>query len=1511
MISDSPMRKNSIFILFVMLAAITLAGAEPILMQEGTTYANHLYQMNGKIYYRFNIGDSFPANEDLVVITVPTHIGADPDIFISTTKPEPQNRQDSEVACSHHGYEVCVLPSENVKPNSSVYIAVYCMYWCDFEVTVKFSKAVELTAPDETPIYLDKTGFKQIKVKVPPSEAADHIYFHVNYNNIKNASTMLNMFLNKGDIDPTSSSFALSGVPAWNDGTVIPISKGNGQFCLNCSYSILVHGEPNSALLFKAQVSHETYDIKLNVRYDDTLGYNGVLYYKLEFSNETLEILKNQTLNFELVPYLGNPDLFVNPGTKPALWSQYALGANSTVGESLTLTPRERNLSNPVYYIAVHSDRTATFSLIVYTSSKNGKKIKFGMSETGYIQPAEIVNFFLDIPVEQDDLKVEASLFNVFGYTELFFKKCPNQSGDCEITGEEIKASKGGNAPQIYSGWHQTAENKVSFLHNSTECQAKEKNYCRYVAAVAAAGNTTSRYQFIVYYKEKHIILRNSIPVKGSLEVGEEAHYRFTLPDDQFVASVIFQLTPISGIPQIYSSKTSLYPTTTQFDRAACGCSNLILYCGRSQTDIPLKATYYLMVHAFTHTVYTITPYIMAWGFKSVLELHQSQPQKFVFRNNTEPAYFKFSIPSSELAHENLRISLTPINGRFHMYLGQEFIPDPNKTLSYFGSTDSNTIIIDHKTREILKDNNFYITVVPQNAPANADEAASKLQFTILYTPQTGITRLQEGHPQDVRLTKNEPQFFQYNANQKDELLKFSTTIFSGEVSIYISATENYPTVSNYDFSANKSTLYGIEIDNGQLIRKCNTNSSNICTLYIGVYPENNEDAQLSLSITKNMTMSSIQDGVPLDFLLPRQGKRIHFYAYSNDEPFYVEVSSDSPLKIFASIVDISKTPSIVDWVFPDANNSVALEKVFGEKYSTLINPRGCKDCILGITISSVDEPASQKKGTLLVTTHARKLQSGTSFVDIAKGASYRYYNFELSDSSPSATVYLTPLGSCNPELYLIQGRDQLPSKNNFSWSSNDTVAPSIRVDPQQLPTGVSKTQGYYNLAVYNEKSVECTFSLTFSSQNIKFLGLKTGVPQELDLLPGQSDVYLAFVDHSNQPIKIMVARDVGESNLFVKTLAANTNRSVALPNENDNSYNTKSIYSKDFIHIPRRSGANSLCEYIINVQNNEKDSNSKLSLIVSSEGSFTQLYPGKTYRDFVNSTSINRYAYTQGSLKEEEIELTLTVYSGEPTLFASSSAQISDSNYRWKETSVTSKASAGPKVISVRITRGSGQSSDIKENDPIYYLVTSKTDSYFDVTLKAANKNTILQAGKFVEGSLQPHQDRSFTFLTPNDLPLEEDKFFTLSIISLTDSTSPPQLKVTYAESTNQGSNEMIVVPDYEKVVGNVRNLNLPRKKGAYKFIVTNFEDKPIKYSLIFNYRNEVYLPLNTPVYDTVSKTKTQHYRIYIEKKGQLQLEIYHCYGQATFLLEKENRESAASSIPNHTPLLVPYERK
>ena len=825
------------FLTFILLFHCNTPKETPIALQLSVEQYHSLTSSAGVLvkYFKITIDKKLENEEDLLVMVRPVEDTSDPDIFISTSNPNPDSFSNSDQICSSNGLDVCTIPSSNITDNTTFYIGIKCYTQCSFALKASYDSEYFFTL-QENPntetlvgsynLEYESTGAKILKFYVPLNKKNyQRILIKAQQVHPSQINESFIIYMNENNNPPTTSRYHFKGIEAWNSGQCILISDSFTNLWSSTTYGNFSNSDVNYTLLIQApsgssiQVTVQAYNdlikVKLQQNLQDMVYMDNKLTYELNIDDSSFTNFQNNNMLLTLTAFSGNPDIYVNPDTLPASLTEYKWKSNEDGKESLIVTAQERTAAqatNRKFFITVYGKLTSTFSLWIGTSN-DFNYLSFGVTQTGSIATDEIINYRLFI-FSEENMNITAILNTESGNPDLYVKLCllndsftdwrmaRDERKKCFITAEDVKnryTATPGNAQMFLYSDNVGGKDAISFKYDAEKCMQQNSdesrpfsfNKCMYVVGVHGNCNWQNESQFslVVTHSQHHIILTEGTPQRNRADLGTTSYFKFTLMDGKNVESLKFHVTEISGRVTTYVSKKSRYPNEKDYEKMSYShWGNLNFEAAElvNSTDKLLSGTYHLAVYSETAATYSVLTTVKRITEENEEEqfqkitLSEGVPQFYSFiYDPKEKHYFTFKTSFSK-ANSDVMIHLTPFRGAFRLYIlntrkSQLDYPTTND-YHYTLEPNENTLLIRNTSDFWTKKAKFVILV--EALKDDAIETAQNLyEFVIQYSTSESMKTLSSHNPLREAVQNDSYSFYRCEAHRGDESIEISINV--------------------------------------------------------------------------------------------------------------------------------------------------------------------------------------------------------------------------------------------------------------------------------------------------------------------------------------------------------------------------------------------------------------------------------------------------------------------------------------------------------------------------------------------------------------------------------------------------------------------------------------------------------------------------------------------------------------------------------------------------------------
>lgn len=147
----------------------------------------------------------------------------------------------------------------------------------------------------------------------------------------------------------------------------------------------------------------------------------------------------NASISFEIIPFSGNPDMYVNYGKQPFVlqanrWSSREEGIEKITIDRADLKADLILREEEVYYVTVTGDGSAAYVIIVRVEI--GKSwIDFNIPTSGELKKGSL--FLYDLTTtSKENLNITLDVQNPLGHVDVYIKRCISE--DCTVSMDDI-----------------------------------------------------------------------------------------------------------------------------------------------------------------------------------------------------------------------------------------------------------------------------------------------------------------------------------------------------------------------------------------------------------------------------------------------------------------------------------------------------------------------------------------------------------------------------------------------------------------------------------------------------------------------------------------------------------------------------------------------------------------------------------------------------------------------------------------------------------------------------------------------------------------------------------------------------------------------------------------------------------------------------------------------------------------------------------------------------------------
>jgi hypothetical protein len=1049
------------------------------------------------------------------------------------------------------------------------------------------------------------------------------------------------------------------------------------------SYSIAVYSYRDCSYTLTVSSSESSVTLQDGVPLNHELEAHEWAYY-------VIPVNSMQDLTVTLTSITGDPDLYVSTIDRFPDGDNHQWSSLQYLSDSVTIPHTDDNFCLCNFYIGVYA-WTAT-SYAITASFSNAIILQDGNAATGTVTVHGMVYYQLTVSDGATDLTISVSPLTGNAHLYVSHTTLPE-------TTDYVWASE------------QWTGGSLTIHRNDGDWPCQPGIQC--VFYIGVYGVSQSDYSLVATTSDAAIVLRNGVPVTEW--VGEQDWEYFTFTVDQADTTLRVSITPSSGDPDLYISM-GVTPTRTEYDWDS------IAY-GADAITIPSaeQGVYVIGVYGWRNSSYTILAVMeTSEGDCQSTTLIAGNPQNALL---TQGEYHCYSITLNQ-QYTDLTISVTRIVGDPDIYVTTDG-SEPSRDNYNYASINYGTDVLT-------------IYSPPVTTIRIAVYAFLTSQYTIVASTDESSHTLLDGVPFTETLRAGQFDYFEIGVAHLVDDLTVTVTSFNGDPDLFISRTNQHPSLDDYDYDARSVFSDSITIPSDELV---------LGTYYIAVQAWTNTTFTILAHFDSQVQLI---DGVSQSGQVSKEASR-----------YYTFVTSDTH-----NDISISVTPSQgTVWLYVSANREPLLDddesidwySVHYEGTQSLVishtDENFCVNCVYFVLVYGVtDAEFVVQANTNLATV---RLQSGYPFTSSVSQGEYRYFQVTNPLYFGAITVTVTPF-SGDPDLY-VSVTTQTPTSSDFDWVSMAYGADHITVDY----SSEGYAEGEWYIGVYGWSN--STFTITVNLQDLTDVddasGITTtlidGVPQTGLLLEYADIHYYTFYLGDSGNLTVTVTPSYGDPDLYI------TDDGTLPGPEADNGWESL-YYGRDSIVI---SDGCRNCQYIIAVN---CYSHTLYTIVASSTASASVLQSGRPISGFVQQDEWQYYRF-QASLAGLPMILALNSLTGDPDLYVSTT--ISRPN---REDAELHSAAVGSDVLTIN-------AADVRLGWYYIGVYGWRSSSY---TLTVTLGDITLVAGQPYSDVLDAGSARYYSF----SVPAESDSLTVLT--SLQFLFGEASVYITTEDNQNPGPN-------------------------------------------------------------------------------------------------------------------------
>ncbi|EAR96368.1 transmembrane protein, putative (macronuclear) [Tetrahymena thermophila SB210] len=1173
----------------------------------------------GKKYYTATVVEK-NRNVDLIVQLNNLSIDSDPDlaVFINTDKIPKQNTQPY-CTSDQIGYDVCLVNDKDISEDMDLVVEVKCSTPCKYSLNLVYKERIEYDAQKggSIDIILKNDEVREILVKIPKmNKGYSNMLLQAEFKNMYsfeyNEQAEFDFYGNRGERQPQNKNDAqLKSIWISDYIKVIPLSQEKREMCNDCSFSLEVKGPKNAIIQFSTILYDNERDLKLSEYF-----YNGVVeqeetqYFTIDFLDlldyEIERIFQGENRKrkflsdflFNLIPYNGDPDLYVHYGeTRPKDLDKYEWQSKTSFREDLILvTSDELNKkgysSEKKIFIAVYGKQISAFQIRIDTYSNeynSGIQLQLQQPVTSFVGKQKLTLYQLRV---DGDLKreIEIILTSLQGNPDLFVKSWKYGEGaDQTITLDEINQlvkNQYIDKEKKFVGWsvNKQGVDSIKIQYDPKKCNSDQEknddnndnddanrkkfpdnmfyNYC--IFTIGILGNEErNRYVLKAASNDPSSIIplrENSIEY-AFLAQSEYRTYSFQpMSLDYDITEIKFQLSYNSGFASIVADRNydNIKNKKPEKDFVHSSIKNLIVY---NTDDLEKNKklsdyTYFIYVKALEHTNAQLIVQVQRKGQKQLefREVIQGVPTKLSIQPKSSGHIkfgFSYGVQQTIFAKSDQQIKL---------YVGEDKNVAPSSIYNKYNA-DSN-IASTATEKRIELDQNFFSD---EGYLYGTIENVSDKEINVVIYVQTDKVSLNLNESFQDILIPNLKRTYYFNIysymvqdiSDTDKI--YAYVVGSGiglQQKIQGSFSVNNKTISTFkDYDQIKY----IQADKQDVIKECpyllDLNVYQDCQFQIEVMSPQEERITVSIVYPEKPTYISSYGQTVSQFPLKKEIRKFIYFLYEIKEVILTVQSQSYEFQVLGKILSYSQFQSSGAGQgegFPTLNDDVkklAIHTNSEVVQQIRIHPETYKgeSCEQGcFLLISVIQPQESIVPDTKVIGNIIKLQlNGDKLYDLYEGEVVQgnvgkeemvYYRLYVPQEKGNMKmiINLTPLDEGDPDLFLNKDSIKIPTRTEYDLNSQDLAGDFILVNNRTLKNSTG-IAGYYIVGVYGNSN--STYQIQYQVGDNNIFKIDKNQIQQAYLHSNQTSYYIYHKKEKGKftVVTNMVSGNSGDSYMFIK----------------------------------------------------------------------------------------------------------------------------------------------------------------------------------------------------------------------------------------------------------------------------------------------------------------------------------------------------------------------------------------
>ena len=1080
---------------------------------------------DGYSYFYLEIPENVKPNTYNLVLTIKENSVlsefSDPDLYVSKTVKEP-NYKNSTWSCEQYGQDIVSINSKYVYGKEKFYIAVYCQFKCNFALKASLIEELSITEGKVYSFHLSKDNSLNFKFTT----------INEDYHELSMAFVSLYMkpFKVYVSTDPSpSSANSLRMVPSWGSGFALNIRKDSDDYCLGCTFHILIVGDEKSENQINFLVNYLGKEISLLTTSPvyDNIDYNIDKCYSIDMKGKENESLIISTMLFSgsLVVQLNgyNTVLDMTIDILPNDNSTYEVTSERVIILSVEdikkYKAKAANKSETNFHFCLIGYEESSYMLKAHFESQIEKMQRFnyllpGGMISGYLPKGHVTSYRLleftndaNITVNLDSIEGNTVLYGYFGDTSttIYFDKAKiEKEKNNMIIGNET-----------FIGYDLDILNKDNKCHNQiTPSKGLDEELrtlacALYIVVECADEEDNCVYRLRAFHDTSYQKMIPRTSFYNILPKGETDYYTITI-DDKNTETITIVMNSITGDTDLVVTKEINGTETRVGVSYNDGILPDVVTIAKGQSGLDtLDGVYNVKVKSLSFSTYSIYYYSKSQQSKDpsikdiTLELETGQIVYDILPTDTKYKIYSYQIDTKDVSNSDIRITLTRRNFPCVFYVFRSLNTfsyneeDFEEVRGYDWKGEYNNELVISKNETKYSNTGPYYIVVSRTFFMGL-ESKEPDSFYIGVTDEKTPFVLFENMQHSIALsTKYQYQAYWYAHPDTSYDFTLSVNVLYGNVNVYIDFTPitreriDNAEEKNKIFYQNESTeTVFITIKDVDLQEKCKLKRNCMISIFI----------ERSSTVSQYIIIGQSRKNL-ITYLIPGLTSS-HSIALEERQYFVIEeYSKEKKYAHLYAAIKSGDAEIYMNSIAPNTNitiNSFPTEKSFefqaedsfyrGKIITFPLNEQ-CNPCRYLITVIGTSMGYTGDKTILYTLTYSNRIKtikSNSPIQGFIQSGSVQYYTFVFGEDAKNIYVSLTNLeGDAN--IYLNYG-EQIPTFERHHWKSENPSHHFINIEPTDsvlLSQGIKNLGGVYTLMIYGFSNATYTLIVTDNDKKI------------------------------------------------------------------------------------------------------------------------------------------------------------------------------------------------------------------------------------------------------------------------------------------------------------------------------------------------------------------------------------------------------------------------------------------